>query len=51
MLQAPGLATVPAGALATVASGAVTRDVAGHDGTAGHDPHVTHGWPPTGPGG
>ena len=34
-------ATVPAGALATVASGAVTRDVAGHDGTAGHDPHVT----------
>jgi hypothetical protein len=33
--------TAPAGALAAVASGAVTRDVAGHDEMAAHDPHVT----------
>jgi hypothetical protein len=33
--------TVPVGALAAVASGAVARDVAGHDGMAGHDPRVT----------
>ena len=33
--------TVSAGALAAVAFGAVTRVVAGHDGTAVHDPHVT----------
>jgi hypothetical protein len=33
--------TVSAGALAAVASGAVTRDVAGHDSMAAHDPHVT----------
>jgi len=33
--------TVSVGALATVAFGAVTRVVAGHDGTAAHDPHVT----------
>jgi len=33
--------TVSAGVLAAVASGAVTRVVAGHDGTAVHDPYVT----------
>jgi hypothetical protein len=35
--------TVSVGALATVAFGAVTHVVAGHDGTAVHDPHVTAG--------
>jgi hypothetical protein len=33
--------TASAGALDAVASGAVTRVVAGHDGMAAHDPHVT----------
>ena len=33
--------TVSVGALAAVAFGVVTRDVAGHDGMAGHDPRVT----------
>ena len=33
--------TVSAGVLAAVAFGAVTRDVAGHNGMAVHDPHVT----------
>jgi membrane-associated phospholipid phosphatase len=33
--------TVSVGALAALAFGAVTRDVAGHDGMAVHDPHVT----------
>jgi hypothetical protein len=33
--------TVSAGTLAALAIGAVTQDVAGHDGTAVHDPHVT----------
>ena len=32
---------VSVGALAALAFGAVTRDVAGHDGMAVHDPHVT----------
>ena len=33
--------TVSVGALAALAFGAVTRDVARHDGMAVHDPHVT----------
>ena len=33
--------TVSVGALAALAFGVVARDVIGHDGMAGHDPHVT----------
>jgi len=33
--------TASVGALAALAFGAVTQDVAGHDGMAVHDPHVT----------